>query len=127
MLLGNVCMNILSTINQQQKQSLIRKNYSDIYAHELAHKTAGGQFAGGIVIEKNGDGIPVSGHVPIQMPVLNKKNPQETINHADIVIRSAMAPDDPSPQDYKVAAEARRIKSEAISYKAKNRHIDYYA
>lgn len=96
-------------VNSESKQSLITKNYNKIYAHELAHKNAGGSFAGNISIEKNADGIPVSGHVPIMMPVLDSKNPQKTIDHANIVIKSAMAPSDPSGQDYKVASQAQNI------------------
>ena len=61
------------------KQDLITKNYNHIYAHEMAHKNAGGSFAGAITIERNSDGIPVSGHVPIKMPVMDKRNPQRTI------------------------------------------------
>ena len=99
--------------NHQQKQDLINKNYNEIYAHEMAHKSAGGALAGSIVIEKNSDGIPVGGHVAIKMPSLNPDNPQKTIDEANIVIRSAMAPGDPSPQDYKVAAKARQIKAQA--------------
>lgn len=110
----------ISVIRNQQKQALIRKNYSEIYAHELAHKNAGGSLAGPIVIEKNSDGIPIGGHVSIRMPSLNKKNPKETIGQAETVIKSAMAPSDPSSQDYKVAAQARRIKAQA-------QRIDYYA
>ena len=101
--------------NNQQKQDLINKNYNEIYAHEQAHKSAGGALAGNIVIEKNADGIPVGGHVPIKMPALDPNNPQKTIDEANIVIRSAMAPGDPSPQDYKVAARAREIKAQAQS------------
>ncbi len=103
----------------QQRQALINKNYNEIYSHELAHKTAGGSFAGSIVIERNSEGIPVGGHVAIKMPVLDRNNPQKTIDHADTVIRSAMAPSDPSDQDYKVAAQARAIKNEAVSLKNK--------
>lgn len=99
--------------NNEQRQSLINKNYNEIYAHEMAHKSAGGALAGSIVIEKNSDGIPVGGHVAIKMPSLNPDNPQQTIDEANIVIRSAMAPGDPSPQDYKVAAKARKIKAQA--------------
>ena len=62
-------------INTMAKQDLIARNYNHIYAHEMAHKAAGGQFAGAISIERNAEGIPVSGHVPIRMPVLNKSNP----------------------------------------------------
>lgn len=122
-------MNI-SAIRNQQKQALIRKNYREIYAHELAHKNAGGSLAGAIVIERNSEGIPVGGHVSIKMPSLNRENPDETINQADIVIKSAMAPSDPSGQDYKVAMQARAVKSKAQGLKNSNvnkKRLDYYA
>ncbi|MBD5402379.1 hypothetical protein HDR58_06215 [bacterium] len=108
------------TINCLSKQDLIRQNYNEIYAHEMAHKSAGGIFAGAISIERNADGIPVSGHVPIQMPTLNKNNPQQTIDHANTVIRAALAPSDPSTQDYKVANQASQIKMQAIAFKSKH-------
>ena len=107
-------------VDRVDKQSLIRENYNKIYKHELAHKMAGGQYAGAIHIEKNAQGIPVSGHVSIQMPTLDKKNPQKTIDHANTVIRAAMAPSDPSGQDYKVAASARNIKMRALAVKNNN-------
>lgn len=102
--------------NQQmneQRQALIKKNYNEIYSHEAAHKAAGGSLAGSIVIEKNSDGIPVGGHVDIKMPSINPDNPQKAIDDANIVIRAALAPSDPSDQDYKVAAQARNIKMQA--------------
>lgn len=105
-------------LNSVAKQDLINRNYNHIYAHELAHKTAGGSFAGAISIERNADGIPVSGHVPIKMPVLNKLNPQQTIDHANTVIKAALAPGDPSAQDYKVANQASQIKMQAVAFKA---------
>lgn len=101
------------------KQELITRNYNHIYNHELAHKNAGGQYAGEISIEKNSDGIPVSGHVPIQMPKLDKNNPQKTIDHANTVIKAALAPADPSAQDYKVANSAEQIKMKAQAVKDK--------
>lgn len=102
------------------KSQLIRQNYNEIYKHELAHKQAGGSLAGPIVIEKNAEGIPVGGHVSIKMPTLDKENPKKTIEQADIVIKSAMAPSEPSAQDYKVAAQAKSIKAQA-------KRLDYYA
>ena len=87
---------------------------------------AGGALAGDIVIERNSEGIPVAGHVAIKMPVLNRNNPQQTINDADTVIRSAMAPADPSDQDYRVAAQARSIRAQAESYKSKHK-LNLYA
>lgn len=112
-----------------QKDALIRKNYDEIYAHELAHKSAGGALAGSIVIERNAEGIPFAGHVDIKMPALNPNNPQKTINDANTVIRSAMAPSDPSDQDYRVAAQAQSIKMQAQAIKDKNvgNKLDYSA
>lgn len=105
--------------NGMSKQELINRNYNHIYNHEMAHKLAGGQFAGAISIERDENGIPVSGHVPITMPVLDKNNPQKTIDHANTVIRAALAPNDPSGQDYKVAASAEKIKMNAQAVKDK--------
>lgn len=115
---------------QQSKQSLIKSRYNEIYAHEMKHKMAGGSFAGNIVIERDQNGIPNGGHVNIKMPTLNKENPEETIKHADVVIKSAMAPSDPSAQDYKVAAEARNIKAKAKSEENKPQagsKLNFYA
>ena len=112
-----------------QKDALIRKNYDQIYAHEAAHKAAGGSLTGSIVIEKNNDGIPVGGHVDIKMPALNPNNPQKTINDANTVIRAAMAPSDPSSQDYKVASKAESLRMQAQAIKNKNvgNKLDYNA
>ena len=102
-----------SPLMHKQKQAIINQRYNEVYAHELKHKNAAGSFGGSIVIEKDANGIPTGGHVDILMPVLDKNNPDKTIKHADTVIKAAMAPHDPSDQDYKVAAEARSIKAEA--------------
>ncbi len=107
-------------INTLSKQDIITRNYNHIYAHEMAHKNAGGVFAGAISIERNAEGIPVSGHVPIQMPTLDKTNPQKTIDHANTVISAALAPSDPSGQDYKVANQAAQIKMQAQAVKNSN-------
>ena len=96
-------------------------NYDEIYSHELAHKLAGGHLAGAIVIGKNSQGIPFAGHVDIKMPKMNPQNPKQTINDADTVIRAAMAPADPSGQDYKVAAQAQNIKTQAQNFQKNNR------
>ena len=112
-----------------QKDALIKKNYDEIYAHELAHKSAGGALAGSIVILRNSYGNPLAGHVDIKMPSLNPNNPQKTINDANTVIRSAMAPFDPSDQDYRVAAQAQSIKMQAQAVKSQNvgNKLDYNA
>ncbi len=101
----------------QARQDMINQRYNEIYSHELAHQRAGGSLAGGIVIERDKNGIPIGGHVPIRMPYLDKNNPDKTIKDANTVISSAMAPMDPSEQDFKVANQARQIKLQAQNYK----------
>ncbi len=113
----------LNNLCAKQKQNFIKQRYDEIYAHELAHKQAAGSFGGSIVIEKDGNGIPVGGHVSIKMPGLNPADPEKTIKHADTVIRAALAPSDPSSQDLKVASEARNIKSKALSLKSTNPNV----
>ncbi len=114
---------------EQQKQDLINKNYNEIYAHEAAHKAAGGALAGPIVIERNEEGIPVGGHVSIKMPSVNPANPQKALDDANTVIRSAMAPSDPSAQDYRVASQANAIKFQAQGMLNKNqgKKLNYIA
>ncbi len=116
---------MVSAFRNMERQA-IKNRYNEIYSHELAHKNAAGSLAGPIVIEKNSKGIPVGGHVSIKMPTLDYNNPQNTINHANTVIKAALAPSDPSGQDYKVAAQAKSIKAKA-ERAAKNKHLDYYA
>lgn len=121
---------ILNNFPAKKRQDFIKQRYDEIYAHELAHKQAAGSFGGAIVIEKDANGIPVGGHVSIQMPTLDKSNPDKTIRHADTVIRAAMAPSDPSAQDYRVAAKARSIKAAAQAIKTDARigkKLDYQA
>lgn len=102
---------------------MINQRYNEIYSHELAHQRAGGSLAGGIVIERDANGIPIGGHVPIKMPVLDKNNPDKTIKDANTVISSAMAPSDPSDQDYRVANQARMIKFQAENYKKEHPQV----
>ena len=78
----NLFYNFSNPLEQRknQKNALIKKNYNEIYAHEMAHKRAGGALAGQIVIEKNAEGIPIGGHVDIKMPSLDAQNPEKTPN-----------------------------------------------
>ena len=56
-------------------------------------------------------------------------NIQKTIDVANTVIKSAMAPFDPSEQDYKVASKAKSVKMQAQAIKDKNtgNKLDYKA
>ncbi len=88
----------------QELQAIDRK----VRQHEMAHKVAGGPYAGPpqfkFVRGPDGRLYAVAGEVKID--VSEEKNPEDTIRKMEQVIRAALAPADPSPQDRRVAAEA---------------------
>ena len=64
---------------KMSKNDVIAKNYNHIYSHELAHKNAGGQFAGAISIERNADGMrkknfPMPSCADASSTTLNSRN-----------------------------------------------------
>ena len=99
----------------QREVVRLQQTDSNIRAHEQAHMSAGGAFAGvaSFIYSKGPDGrMYVSGgEVPIQAP--EGKTPEETIGNMEIVRRAALAPPDPSGQDLAVAAAAMQIESRA--------------
>ena len=66
-----------------------------------------------------------------QQQALIKRNFNELLTHEQALNRaggdSAMAPSDPSKQDYRVAAQAKTVKRQAINLQNKQKRIDYYA
>lgn len=82
----------------------------EVRAHEQAHKTVGGPYASPPTFEtvRGPDGRPyaVSGEVKIDASA--EDDPEDTIRKMEIVIRAALAPAEPSPQDQQVAQQARQ-------------------
>jgi len=90
---------------------------SKVRAHESAHLSAAAGIAAGgasFTYERGPDGrmYAVAGEVPIS--VSEGKDPQDTIEKMRQVEAAAMAPADPSPQDYAVAASARNGELKAL-------------
>jgi hypothetical protein len=82
---------------------------SRVRAHEAAHLAAGGGVVTGgasFSYERGSDGkmYAVGGEVPIDSGEAN--TPEATIAKAQQILAAAMAPADPSPQDYRVASSA---------------------
>ncbi len=105
----------------EQIKAAKQQRYNEVYQHELAHKQAAGSLGGNIVIDQDADGWVTGGHVNITVPGLDNKNPEKTKEQAEIVIKAALAPSDPSGQDYKVAADARAVLQAANEQIEKNR------
>lgn len=87
----------------------------NVKAHEAAHQAAGGGLTGPASFSytrgPDNQMYAIAGEVPIRVQKGN--TPEETIAIARQIIAAAMAPSDPSPQDYKVAANATKMEIEA--------------
>lgn len=108
-------------VQQVRELQSIDKN---VKAHEAAHQAAGGGLAGAasFTYTRGPDNqmYATAGEVPVSMQKGN--TPEETIANARQIAAAAMAPADPSPQDYKVAANAAKMefdaRAEAMKLKA---------
>ncbi len=95
--------------NDQQRIQELAARDREVRAHEQAHKSVGGQYAGAMsfTFVRGPDGVAyaVGGEVSISTsPVAN--DPEATIQKMQTIQRAALAPADPSPQDRRVAAQA---------------------
>lgn len=88
----------------------------EVRAHEQAHASVGGQYAGSPTYSftrgPNGVSYAVGGEVSIDTsPVPN--DPEATLRKAQVIRAAASAPAEPSPQDRRVAAQAASLENEA--------------
>ncbi|ARN74230.1 putative metalloprotease CJM1_0395 family protein [Oceanicoccus sagamiensis] len=104
---------------QQQEQQQIRELAArdrEVRAHEQAHASVGGKYAGSpsYTFERGPDGVnyAVGGEVPISLPS-GGEDPQATLAAAEQVRRAALAPAEPSSQDRSIAATASQIANDA--------------
>jgi hypothetical protein len=106
---------------QQQQQDLdiilqLSQRDSMVRAHEQAHSSVGGQYAGSAQYsyQRGPDGVnyAVGGEVSIDVGAISG-DPQATLAKMQIVQRAALAPAEPSSQDRRVAALASQQASQA--------------
>ncbi|MCQ8184435.1 putative metalloprotease CJM1_0395 family protein [Parvularcula maris] len=99
----------LSEEEQRVVQELKARD-REVRAHEQAHKSVGGPYAGAISYDyqrgPDGQNYAIGGSVPIDASP--EADPEETIAKMEVVIRAALAPAEPSPQDRTVAAQAQQ-------------------
>lgn len=109
-------------VRAEVQKLIIREK--EVIAHEQAHKSAAGQYAGAMSYSytKGPDGRSYisGGEVSISAP--SSDNPEEQIQISETVKNAALAPMNPSPQDHRVAAKAssdiQRARMELIKQKA---------
>jgi hypothetical protein len=105
----------LSSGEQRQLADLRRRD-RQVKTHEAAHTTVGGALAGAasFTYQKGPDGqsYAVGGEVSIDVSAVDG-DPQATIVKSHRIIRTALAPADPSGQDRAVAAQAAQLATRA--------------
>ncbi|MFP4487460.1 MAG: putative metalloprotease CJM1_0395 family protein [Campylobacterales bacterium] len=109
------------TKEEEQQVSKLEARDAEVRAHEAAHIAAGGGVVtGGASFEyqvgPDGKQYAIGGEVPIDTSEGN--TPDETISKAQQIQAAAMAPADPSPTDYRVAATAVMMEVRARAEKA---------
>lgn len=105
----------------QAQVNELKRIEREVIAHEAAHMAVGGQFAGGASYSyttgPDGKQYIVGGEVPISTPATD--DPEEAIRAAQQVMRAALAPANPSGQDFAVAAGAAQTQAQARAELAK--------
>ena len=103
------------TDDEQSEVEQLKARDTEVRAHEQAHQSAGGSYAGSPQYEyktgPDGNKYITDGHVNIDIG--KESTPEKTIEKMRTVISAAHAPAQPSGQDLKVAAEAQQKMSEA--------------
>ena len=105
------------TEEEQKQVDKLKSRDREVKTHEQAHIAAGGSYVkGGASYDyqtgPDGKQYAVGGSVNIDTsPVAD--DPEATIAKAQVVIKAALAPADPSSQDQKVASEARQMMNDA--------------
>ena len=105
-------------LSPQELRQLEQLKQTDraVRQHEMAHQIAGGPYTGSAnydyEIGPDGQRYAVAGRVSVDYgPVTG--DPRATIEKMQTVIAAALAPADPSPTDYQIAARARQNLLEA--------------
>lgn len=106
--------NELSKAQKQQVEDLQARD-TEVRAHETAHQSSGASTgAASFSYQKGPDGrmYAIGGEVGVSFK--EGSTPQESIQNARAVIAAAMAPANPSPQDYSVASSAKIMEMKAM-------------
>jgi hypothetical protein len=102
---------------EQQEVEDLKKRDTEVRQHEQAHLMAGGQYVKGgasytYKVGPDGNRYAIGGEVQLDAtPIAD--DPQATISKMETIKRAALAPAEPSEQDYRVATQAEQLKMNA--------------
>jgi hypothetical protein len=117
------------TPEEQRQINELQQRDRDVKAHELAHKSVGGRYVtgGSFTYQTGPDGrrYAIGGEVTLDSSPGG--TPRETLSKAELIRRAALAPADPSPQDYRVASQANLMAVEARGEMAAQQRVEAMA
>jgi len=103
------------SMDEERMLNQLQARDSEVKAHEAAHKAAGGGMTGAAsyTYQRGPDGkmYAIGGEVSISIP--QASTPEEALKNARTIAAAAMAPANPSPQDFAVASSARLMEIKA--------------
>jgi hypothetical protein len=107
----------VQTPQAQQQVQKLKQSDANVRKHEAAHQAAGGGNAGAasFTYTRGPDGKSYATAGEVQVDISPESEPSATISKMEQVKAAALAPDDPSPQDLRVAAQADALKLKAQS------------
>lgn len=113
---ANTGEKVLTEEEQKQVEELKARD-TEVKTHEQAHIAAGGSYVrGGASYDyqtgPDGKKYAVGGEVSIDTSAV-EGDPQATINKAQVILKAALAPAEPSGQDKAVASQARQMMASA--------------
>ncbi len=105
-------------LTESEKELIERLKVRDaeVRAHEQAHLAAAGGLSNGgpkFDYQRGPDGKQYAIGGSVNISVSPESSPEKTIAKADNIIRSALAPAEPSGKDRQIAAKARSMRTEA--------------
>lgn len=103
--------------DSQRELRKLQQTDREVRAHEAAHLAAAGGLANGgasFSTTRGPDGRFYATGGEVSISIAEGRNPQETLQNARQIRAAALAPADPSGQDYRVAAQAGRMEAEAL-------------
>lgn len=107
------------TLSEEEQKQIdeLKARDAEVKAHEQAHIAAGGSYVrGGASYDyqtgPDGKKYAVGGEVSIDTSPVDG-DPQATINKAQVILKAALAPAEPSGQDKAVASQARQMMASA--------------
>jgi len=113
---GNFTVNNPNAQKVNQIIQELRRIEQKVIAHEMAHKTVAGRYAGAVhyTYTKGPDGKLYITGGEVSLDISEEAEPEETVKKMEIIEAAALAPADPSSQDIRVAQTAaiKRMQAE---------------